>query len=63
MTQHIIPLPQMIGQKWFLPLDKLAARSGVTRQTISKVLHGEKIYPAYERKLRAFLENYNGEIE
>ena len=55
-------IQKLIGQKWFLPLDRLAERTGIKRVTILRALRGGAIYPAYERKLKEFLESYQGEL-
>lgn len=58
----ITELSRFIGAKWYLPLEKLSERSGVSYEVIKRALHGETIGVVSERKLREFLENYKGEV-
>lgn len=48
-------LSRLIGEKWYLSIERLAEKSGVPAKTIHRALHGQKIRQAYENKLRAFL--------
>lgn len=52
----ITELSRFIGAKWFLTLEQLAEQSGLPIRTILKAVHGEKIAPFYEKRLRTFLE-------
>ena len=61
MSKPITDLARLIGRKWFLPLEKLAERSGVSVWAILKILNGEKVAETIADKLRHFLENYKGE--
>ena len=61
VTAPLKKLSRLIGSKWFLSLDQLAARSGVAKDTIRKAMADEPVLPRYEKKLRDFLENYKGE--
>lgn len=62
MAKPITDISRLIGEKWFLGIEKLAERSGVYVNTIKKVLQGEPIGKHSERTLRKFLENYKGEL-
>jgi hypothetical protein len=56
MSKPITELSRYIGQKWFLPLEKLSERSGVAMTVIIKAVHGEKIRSDNERKIREVLD-------
>lgn len=62
LAYPITPLARQIARKWFLPLEKLAARSGVGIDTISRVLRGIKVDASCEKKLKKFLDEYKGEM-
>lgn len=55
------PLNKLIAEKWFLPLDKLAERTGIGVHTLGKIICGKNVGQSCERKLRVFLESYKGE--
>lgn len=61
LKKPITKLLRLIGRKWFLPLEKLSAQSGVPLQTTVRAANGEKILERYERRLTAFLEDYKGD--
>ena len=61
LEKPITPLARLIGRKWFLTIEELAERAGVSVHTLSRVLQGERIGAETERKLTAFLESYKGE--
>ena len=52
----ITPLSRYIGSKWYLTLEQLSERTGLKLTTILKAVRGEPILPAYERRLRKFLD-------
>ena len=54
-------LKRLIMDKWFLPLETLAQRSGVYIATIRRVMRGDEVGDWREQNLREFLENYKGE--
>ncbi len=57
LKKPITPLSKLIGQKWFLSLDKLAEKSGVSVCTLKKVLNGYGyVSEKCEQKIRDFLE-------
>lgn len=56
METPVTELSQLIGQKWFLPLEQLAEQSGVAKRWITLAVRGEKIGQHVERKIRDFLE-------
>jgi hypothetical protein len=56
MSKPVTPLSRLIGQKWYLPLDKLAEQTGVKITTIQHAVNGKPIQPWNERKIREFLE-------
>lgn len=58
----ITELSRLIGAKWFLPIERLAAMAGVSMDTIKKALRGKRIHICDERKIRKFLMNYKGEV-
>ena len=49
-------LQRLIGEKWFLTLERLGEEIGVSGWTIQKAFHGEKILPQTEERLRKYLE-------
>ena len=54
-------LKRLITEKWILPLETFAERSGVYPITLKRVLRGEEIGDRSAANLRKFLENYKGE--
>ena len=56
LSTPISALSRYIGSKWFLTLEQLSEQSGLSLHTIHKAVNGERISPAYERRLRAFLD-------
>ena len=55
------PLLKLLGQKWFLSLEKLSDRSGVSITALQHLFDGKPIGVENERRLRRFLESYKGE--
>ena len=56
LSTPITALSRYIGSKWFLTLEQLSEQSGLSLTTIHKAVKGERIPPAYERRLRTFLD-------
>lgn len=56
LNTPITDLSRLIGQKWFLPLEKLAEASGVSMYTLSRAVRGEKIVAWCEERIRKVLE-------
>lgn len=56
LSKPITDLSRLIGEKWFLPLEKLAEESGVSLKIIIKAVHGESIWIVNEKKIRKVLE-------
>ena len=56
MSKPITDLSRLIGSKWFLPLERLAEKSGVSMTVITRAVHGEEIAPWNEKKIRKVLE-------
>ena len=66
ITKRMLSLPKtdiskLIGQKWFLTLEKLSERTGVSVSILEGAVEGQKIHISNERKIRRYLENYKGE--
>ena len=62
LSKPITELSRLIGMKWFLPIEKLSQRSGVSLRIIYSALAGEKLTDYSKSKLMDFLINYKGEI-
>ena len=62
LSKPITELSRLIGMKWFLPIEKLSQRSGVSLRIIYRALAGEKLTDYSKSKLMDFLINYKGEI-
>lgn len=56
LNTPITELSRYIGSKWFLTLEQLSEQSGLSLTTIQKAVHGERITPYYEKRLRNFLD-------
>lgn len=61
MSMPITDISKLIGAKWFLPLEKLSERTGISVSILEGAVEGQKIHISNERKLRKYLENYKGE--
>ena len=55
MEMPITDLSRLIGEKWFLPLEKLAEESDVSLSIVIKAVHGNKIGYWSEKKIRRVL--------
>lgn len=56
IKKPITELSRLIGQKWFLPLEKLSEKSGVPLQIIKRAVGGDNIRIDNERKICKALE-------
>lgn len=52
----ITELSKLIGQKWFLPLENLSLKTGVSLSTIIQAVRGYQIGVISEQKIRVVLE-------
>ena len=62
MRKPVTELSRFIGSKWFLTLDKLAERTGVSLGVITAAVEDKPIRPWNEAKIRRYLDNYKGEV-
>lgn len=53
---------KLMAEKWFLTLDRLAERTGLKRSTLSRIARGYHVGEETERKVRKYLESYQGEV-
>lgn len=53
---------KLIAEKWFLTLDRLAERTGLARSTLGRIVRGYHVGEESERKVRKYLESYQGEV-
>ena len=62
LTKEEKELISLIGRKWFLTLEELAKRSGLSVYPIRVLLNGHGIGSVAINKLKKFLNNYKGEV-
>ena len=56
LSHPITPLARLIGRKWFLPIEKLVEKTGVSERTFYFIMRGDTVSPPIEKKIRSYLE-------